>query len=203
MIKNVIFDFGNVLIGWDPRNLYRKVFESEAEMEYFLREVCNEEWNRLQDSDRTFAEGIAELVPKFPQYEKEINIYFDRWFEMLGEEYPASTKFKKVLRAEGYRLYGLSNWSAETFPAVEERYAFMKDLDGMVVSGFEGVQKPDHRIYNILLDRYNLRPEETVFFDDNIANIIAARELGIHAIQFKDAAQAERDMKLLVESLNE
>ena len=78
MIKNVGFDFGNGLIGWDPRNLYRKVFESEEEMEYFLLEVCNDEWNRLQDSDRTFAEGIAELLPKFPQYEKEINIYFDR-----------------------------------------------------------------------------------------------------------------------------
>lgn len=203
MIKNVVFDFGNVLIGWDPRNLYRKVFESEEEMEYFLREVCNGEWNRRQDSDRTFAEGIAELVPKFPQYEKEINIYFDRWLEMLGEEYPASAKLKKIFRAEGYRLYGLSNWSAETFPAVEERYTFMKDLDGMVISGFEGMQKPDHRFYRLLLERYNLRPEETVFFDDVLENVIAAREVGIHAFVFKSAEQAESDLKALVESLNE
>lgn len=203
MIKNVVFDFGNVLIGWDPRNLYRKVFESEEEMEYFLREVCNDEWNRLQDSDRTFAEGIAELLPKFPQYEKEINIYFDRWLEMLGEEYPASAKLKKILRAEGYRLYGLSNWSAETFPIVEERYTFMKDLDGMVISGFEGIQKPDHRFYHLLLERYNLRPEETVFFDDRLENVIAAREVGIHGFVFKSAEQAESDLKALVESLNE
>ena len=203
MIKNVVFDFGNVLIGWDPRNLYRKVFESEEEMEYFLREVCNDEWNRLQDSDRTFAEGIAELLPKFPQYEKEINIYFDRWLEMLGEEYPASAKLKKILRAEGYRLYGLSNWSAETFPIVEERYTFMKDLDGMVISGFEGIQKPDHRFYHLLLERYNLRPEETVFFDDRLENVIAAREVGIHGFLFKSAEQAESDLKALVESLNE
>ena len=153
MIRNIILDFGKVLIDWDPRNLFRKVFESEEEMEYFLANVCTQEWNDLQDSDRTYAEGIAELVPKFPQYEREINIYFDRWLEMLGEESPAMALFKKVLRAEGYRIYGLSNWSAETFPRVEEQYTFMKDLDGMVISGYEGVRKPDERIYRILLER--------------------------------------------------
>ena len=203
MIRNIILDFGKVLIDWDPRNLFRKVFESEEEMEFFLANVCTQEWNDLQDSDRTYAEGIAELVPKFPQYEREINIYFDRWLEMLGEESPAMALFKKVLRAEGYRIYGLSNWSAETFPRVEEQYTFMKDLDGMVISGYEGVRKPDERIYRILLERYNLRPEESVFFDDNINNIIAARELGIHGILFKDAAQAERDLNALVETINE
>ncbi|MBQ2394659.1 MAG: HAD family phosphatase [Alistipes sp.] len=203
MIKNVVFDFGRVLIDWDPRNLFRKVFESEEEMEYFLANVCTQEWNNLQDSERTYAEGIAELVPKFPQYEREINIYFDRWIEMLGEEYPATAKLKKILRAEGYRLYGLSNWSAETFPQVEATYTFMKDLDGMVISGYEGVQKPDERIYRILLERYNLRPEETVFFDDNIDNVIGAREVGIHAILFRDAEQAERDLNTLIETLNE
>ena len=203
MIKNVVFDFGRVLIDWDPRNLFRKVFESEEEMEYFLANVCTQEWNNLQDSERTYAEGIAELVPKFPQYEREINIYFDRWIEMLGEEYPATAKLKKILRAEGYRLYGLSNWSAETFPQVEATYTFMKDLDGMVISGYEGVQKPDERIYRILLERYNLRPEETVFFDDNIDNVIGAREVGIHAILFRNAEQAERDLNTLIETLNE
>ena len=203
MIKNVVFDFGRVLIDWDPRNLFRKVFESEEEMEYFLANVCTQEWNNLQDSERTYAEGIAELVPKFPQYEREINIYFDRWIEMLGEEYPATAKLKKILRAEGYRLYGLSNWSAETFPQVEATYTFMKDLDGMVISGYEGVQKPDERIYRIQLERYNLRPEETVFFDDNIDNVIGAREVGIHAILFRDAEQAERDLNTLIETLNE
>ena len=122
---------------------------------------------------------------------------------MLGEEYPATAKLKKILRAEGYRLYGLSNWSAETFPQVEATYTFMKDLDGMVISGYEGVQKPDERIYRILLERYNLRPEETVFFDDNIDNVIGAREVGIHAILFRDAEQAERDLNTLIETLNE
>lgn len=203
MIRNIILDFGKVLIDWDPRNLFRKVFESEEEMEFFLANVCTQEWNDLQDSDRTYAEGIAELAPKFPQYEREINIYFDRWLEMLGEESPAMALFKKVLRAEGYRIYGLSNWSAETFPRVEEQYTFMKDLDGMVISGYEGVRKPDERIYRILLERYNLRPEESVFFDDNINNIIAARELGIHGILFKNAEQAERDLNALIETLNE
>ncbi len=203
MIKNIVFDFGGVLVDWDPRHFYRNIFKSEEEMEYFLTNVCTPEWNTLTDWKLTFAEAIEQLVPKFPQYEREIRLYWDGWIEMLHAEIPESIAFKAALRAEGYRLYGLTNWSAETFPIAEQKFSFMKDLDGLVVSGYERVKKPDVRIYQLLLERYNLRPEETVFFDDHIENVIAARELGIHGIFFKDAAQARRDLELLVESLNE
>lgn len=203
MIKNVVFDFGGVLVDWDPRYFYRNVFATEEEMEYFLTNVCNPEWNALTDADMTFAEAIELLVPKFPQYEREIRLYFEGWSEMLRAEIPESLTLKALMRAEGYRLYGLSNWSVETLPLAKEKFTFMNGFDGVVVSGIEGVKKPDERIFRLLLDRYNLRPEETVFFDDKIENIIAARELGIHGILFKNAEQAEQDLKLLVEALNE
>lgn len=203
MIKNIVFDFGGVLVDWDPRYFYRKIFATEQEVEHFVTQVCNQEWNTLTDAEMTFAEAIELLVPKFPQYEREIRLYWDGWLDMLHAEIPESIALKATLRAEGYRLYGLTNWSAETFPLAEEKYSFMKGLDGVVVSGYERVKKPDERIFRILLERYNLRPEETVFFDDHIENIIAAREMGIHGILFKDAAQAERDLNALIETLNE
>ena len=203
MIKNIVFDFGGVLVDWNPRYFYRNIFQTEEEMEYFLTNVCTPEWNTLTDSEMTFAEAIEMLVPKFPQYEREIRLYWDGWLDMLHAEIPESITFKAMLRAEGYRLYGLTNWSAETMPRAKTKFNFMKGLDGMIVSGEEGIKKPDEKIFRLLLERYNLRPEETVFFDDHIENVIAAREIGIHGIHFKDAAQAERDLNLLVESLNE
>ena len=203
MIKNVVFDFGGVLVDWDPRYFYRKIFATEAEVEYFLTNVCTPAWNAQTDADMTFAEAIETLVPKFPQYEREIRLYFEGWPDMLHAEIPESILLKATLRAEGYRLYGLTNWSAETMPIAKRKFTFMNGFDGVVVSGEEGIKKPDPKIFQLLLDRYNLRPEETVFFDDHIENIIAARELGIHGILFKDAAQAEHDLNLLVESLNE
>lgn len=203
MIKNIVFDFGGVLVDWNPRYFYRNIFKSEEEMEYFLTTVCTPDWNTQTDWQLTFAEAIEQLIPQFPQYEREIRLYWDGWLEMLHAEIPESIAFKASLRAEGYRLYGLTNWSAETMPLAEEKFSFMKGMDGVVVSGYERVKKPDERIFRILLDRYNLRPEETVFFDDHIENIIAAREMGIHGILFKDAEQAERDLKALIESFNE
>ncbi len=203
MIKNIVFDFGGVLVDWNPRYFYRNIFKTEEEMEYFLTNVCTPEWNTLTDAEMTFAEAIEMLVPKFTQYEREIRLYWDGWLDMLHAEIPESITFKAMLRAEGYRLYGLTNWSAETMPRAMTKFGFMKGLDGMIVSGEEGIKKPDEKIFRLLLERYNLRPEETVFFDDHIENVIAAREIGIHGIHFKDAVQAERDLNLLVESLNE
>ena len=203
MIKNIVFDFGGVLVDWNPRYFYRNIFQTEEEMEYFLTNVCTPEWNTLTDSEMTFAEAIEMLVPKFPQYEREIRLYWDGWLDMLHAEIHESILMKESLRADGYKLYGLTNWSAETMPRAMTKFGFMKGLDGMIVSGEEGIKKPDEKIFRLLLERYNLRPEETVFFDDHIENVIAAREIGIHGIHFKDAAQAERDLNLLVESLNE
>ena len=143
MIKTIIFDLGKVLINWDPRNLYRKVFSDEKEMEYFLSEVCTMDWNEQQDAGRSWKDGIDLLVPQFPKYEMEINAYFDRWEEMLGGEISGTVEILKQLKASRkFRIYGLTNWSAETFPIALKQFDFLKLFEGILVSGNEGIKKP-------------------------------------------------------------
>jgi 2-haloacid dehalogenase len=182
-LKNIVFDFGGVLIDWSPVYLYRQVFETEEEMNYFLEHVCRYDWNLLQDAGRPLDEGIRLLQEKHPEYAEEIAMYYGRWEEMLGGTYEENTKLIKPLK-EKYKVYGLTNWSAETIHLAMKRYDFFHDLDGIVVSGEEKLVKPDRRLYEILLERYALRAGESLFIDDNAANIETARELGFQVIHF-------------------
>ena len=196
-IKNIVFDFGGVLMDWNPRYLYRSYFKDEEEMEYFLTHVCDNDWNREQDRGRPFAEGIRLLVEQYPRYEEAIRLYGQRWGEMLKGEIPEGVALLRRVKAAGYRVYGLTNWSAETMPIAYERYGFLRLLDGVVVSGEEKVIKPAPRIYRILLDRYGLKAEESVFIDDSPANVEAARQLGFRGIVFDDAGRASAQLSAL------
>jgi len=182
-LKNIIFDFGGVLIDWNPVYLYRKVFDRVEEMDFFLENICRYDWNLLQDEGRPLAEGTRLLQEKFPAYTDEIAMYYGRWEEMLGGTYDENTNLIGPLK-ERYKVYGLTNWSAETLPLAMKRYDFFQELDGIVVSGEEKMVKPDRRLYEVLLERYALRAEESLFIDDNAANIETARELGFQVIHF-------------------
>ena len=184
----VVFDLGGVLIDWNPRHLYRKIFASEGEIDDFLARVCPMEWNERQDAGRPFAEAVAERVALFPEHRMAIEAYFGRWTEMLGGAFDGTVE---ILREQVDRapVYALTNWSAETWPHAVERFAFLEWFAGIVVSGDEGCAKPDPRIFEILLDRYSLEPTKTVFIDDNPANIEAASRLGFDAIRFTDSEQ--------------
>ena len=196
-IKNFVFDFGGVLVDWNPRYAYRDYFNDDEEMEYFLTHVCNNEWNAEQDRGRTFKEGVRLLLPKFPQYQEAIRLYPQKWKDMLKCELPESVALLKQLQAEGYRAYGLTNWSAETFPVAYARYDFFRQLDGIVVSGQEKVIKPDPRIFRILLDRYGLQAEESVFIDDNLPNVEAAKTLGFKGILFDNIGHVKAQISAL------
>ncbi len=184
MVKDVVFDFGGVLMDWDPRYLYRTYFKDEEQMEYFLSHICTDAWNAEQDRGRTFDEGISLLLRQYPQYAEPIRMYKDRWESMLKGEFPRSVELLKRLKEQGYGIYGLTNWSAETIPIAFAKYDFFKLFDGIVVSGEEKLIKPDLKIYRILLDRYKLTAENTLFIDDSPANIEAARQLGFQTILF-------------------
>ena len=190
-ITAAVFDLGGVLIDWDPRHLYRKVFgPDEAAMERFLATVCTAEWNAEQDRGRPFSEAIAELATGAPEHRANIEAYFDRWGEMLGEQIPGTESVLIELRSAGIRLYGLSNWSAETFPIAVDRFPCLSMFEGIVVSGSEGVAKPDPAIFEILCERYGLDPAACLFVDDAPANVRAAMEAGFaHAIDFTSAAE--------------
>ena len=190
-LKNIIFDFGGVLIDWNPVYLYRQVFETEEEMNYFLEHVCRYDWNLLQDAGRPLDEGTRLLQEKYPEYAEEIVMYYGRWEEMLGSSYEENRKLIKPLK-EKYKVYGLTNWSAETIPLAMKKFDFFHDLDGIVVSGDEKIVKPDRRLYDILLARYSLRAGESLFIDDNAANIETARELGFQVIHFTGGMNLEK-----------
>lgn len=190
-IKNVIFDFGGVLIEWNPVYLYRKVFDNEEEMTYFLENVCKYEWNLLQDAGRPVSEATKILQQEHPNFSKEISYYYGRWEEMLGGTIDENVKLIKPLK-ERYKLYGLTNWSAETLPIAMKRYSFFEDLDGIVVSGDEKIVKPDPKIYEILLNRYGLEAKSSLFIDDNADNIETANKMGFKTIHFTDKVNLEQ-----------
>lgn len=198
MIKNIIFDFGGVLLDWNPRYLYKSYFNNDEEMEHFLADICNGEWNIKQDAGRPFAEAVKELQAKFPEYAEAIQMYDDDWEKMLKCELPESIDLLKELKSMGYGIYGLTNWSAEKIGYAFANYSFFSLFDGIVVSGVEKVVKPDRKIYEILLERYSLKPGECVFIDDNQDNVDMAKVLGINAIRFDNIGNVKEHLETLL-----
>ena len=196
MINTIIFDLGAVLIDWNPHYMYRTLFTDEQEMKNFLADVCTSDWNEEQDAGRPLQEGTELLVAQFPQHEANIRAFYGRWSEMLGEPFHGTVDIFKQLKASGrYKIYALTNWSAETFPVALERYDFLSWFDGIVVSGTEKMRKPTPEFYQILLDRYTVNASEALFIDDNYRNILAAEKMGIKSIHFTSSEQLEAELK--------
>lgn len=193
-IKYIVFDFGGVLIDWDPLYLYKNRFKEKAELNFFLNEVCNHQWNEKQDAGRSFKDGIAELITEYPQYREEIELFHTNWIDMIGGEIKENTSLIDELRNE-YLLFGLTNWSAETFPLVYNKYSFFKKLDHIIVSGEEKLIKPDPEIYKRLLYKCEIEAKHTLFVDDNELNTKAAQNLGFHTIHLKDGMDLREEMK--------
>ncbi|WP_428330437.1 HAD family hydrolase [Mucilaginibacter sp.] len=188
MINTIIFDLGAVLIDWNPHYMYKTLFTDEEEMKNFLATVCTSDWNEEQDAGRSLQDGTEILVKQFPEHEANIRAFYTRWEEMLGDAFEDTVAVFKELKESGkYKIYALTNWSAETFPVALERFDFLHWFDGIVVSGAEKMRKPAPAFYQILLDRHVINPEEALFIDDNYRNILAAEKLGIQSIHFTSA----------------
>lgn len=200
-IKAIVFDYGNVLVEWNPRYVYERFFPNDPEaMERFFREVDFMEWNAQQDKGRSFAEGVAELSKEFPQHAHLIQAYHDHWKDSIGEAHWGTVEIMKRLKQAGYPLYGLSNWSAETFPHIREQYDFFDLFDDMVISGEVGHVKPQPEIFHILLEKIGRPAQECLFIDDSPANIQQAQNIGFATIRFESSeqlAKALQDMKIL------
>jgi len=193
----VVFDLGGVLIDWNPRYLYRTLFDDEAEMETFLSEVTTQEWNAQQDAGRPWSEAVEALVAQHPDRRELIEAYWHRWPEMLGGPIEGTVSILAELQARGVRTYALSNWSAETFPLARPRYPFLEWFDGILISGEAKMIKPDPRIFAHLLEKFGLEPGSTVFIDDSAANARAASEAGLIPIRFTDPDQLRRELATL------
>lgn len=189
-IDTIVFDLGNVLIQWDPRHLYRKIFKDEDQITWFLENICTSEWNDQQDAGRTFDEGIKELVAKYPEWEEPIVAWGTRWQETINGPIPGSVDILRALRdSKKYRLYALTNWSAETFPWALDNFEFLHWFEGIVVSGHEKTRKPFPEFFKILFNRYNVDPAKTIFIDDNLKNVKGSNEVGMHTIHFQSPEQ--------------
>jgi 2-haloacid dehalogenase len=176
--------------------LYRKLFADEQEMQDFLANITTPDWNEEQDAGRSLQEGTDLLVQQHPQHEANIRAFYDRWDEMLGDPIAGTIALFKQLKESGkYKIYALTNWSAETFPVALERYDFMGWFDGIVVSGAEKMRKPAPEFYQLLLDRYNVNPQEALFIDDNLRNVLAAQKMGITSIHFTSAEQLKSELE--------
>lgn len=197
-LTTVIFDLGGVLIDWNPRYLYQKLIPDEQEMTSFLNTVTTSDWNEEQDAGRSLAEGTALLIAQHPEYKDLIEPFYGRWHEMLGGAIAGTVEILRELHTEGrYRLYALTNWSAETFPVAQEQFEFLQWFEGIVVSGTEKMRKPTAEFYHLLLTRYGVEPSQAVFIDDNLRNIHAAQAIGLHTIHFESAEQLREELTAL------
>ena len=195
MVKNIVFDFGGVLLDWNPRYLFKGYFSDDTEMEHFLADVCTPERNSELDCGFPFAEWVRKYQKMYPEYSDAIALYHTGWPKMLGGLLPDGAALLRDMKSAGYGIYGLTNWSAETICYAYEAFGDLKPLfDGIVVSGEEKTLKPGPEIYRILLDRYRLKADECVFLDDSRKNIEAADALGIKGILYDDITRVRSEL---------
>lgn len=198
-IKNVIFDLGGVLIDWNPEYVYLDVFNGDREkMKWFFDEICTMDWNENQDAGYPLEKATEERVKLFPEYEEWIRIYYGRWEEMLGNQIDGTVAIlKQLIDNPNYKVVALTNWSAETFPVALERFDFLHWFEGIVVSGTEKMRKPFNEIYELTLNRFNIEAAQSLFIDDNVRNIEAAKKMGINTIRFNNPTQLKSELKSL------
>lgn len=197
-IRAIIFDFGNVLARWSPHAIFLPYFGGDpAAVDAFLTEVNFHDWNLAQDAGRPFREGVNALSAQFPQHAAPIRAYDEHWEACITGAIEGSVDIARQLKERGYLLYGLTNFSAEKFPLMRQRFAFLNLFDDIIISGQEGLIKPDPAIYELTLRRIGRSAPECVFIDDSEVNFGAAKKMGFVAILFKSADQLQQDLRRL------
>jgi 2-haloacid dehalogenase len=195
-MDTIIFDLGGVLIDWNPDYVFDAIFANNPERKkYFYDNICTPHWNEEQDAGRSLQAATDLLLDEHPEWQDEIKAYYGRWEEMLGGAIEGTVElFRELKAANKYRIYALTNWSAETFPVAMEKFDFLHWFDGIVVSGVEMTRKPFPEFYQILLDRYDVAPEKAVFIDDNHRNVLAGRAMGIESIHFHSPEKLREEL---------
>jgi 2-haloacid dehalogenase len=191
---NVVFDIGNVLVHWEPRALYRKIFASEDEVEWFIANVCTSDWNLEQDRGRSFAEAVREATARFPEHADAIAAYDLRWHETMPGPIDGTVGILEELRQRGTPLYAITNFNQDKFRETLERFAFLRTFRDIVVSGDERLLKPDPAIYRVLLERNGIDAAACVFIDDSEKNVRGAEAVGMKAIHFTTPQALRADL---------
>jgi 2-haloacid dehalogenase len=197
-INTIIFDLGGVLIDWNPRYVYRTIFKTDEEIDWFFENIATHDWNENQDAGYPLDAATEDLIKKHPEWEKEIRAYYGRWEEMLGGPIQETVEiFRQLKQNPNLKTYALTNWSAETFPIALQRFDFLHWFDGRLVSGEEKTRKPFPEFYQRLLHRYHINPAAALFIDDNLRNVKAAEALGITGIHFQNPEQLRESLRTM------
>ncbi|MBL4663879.1 MAG: HAD family phosphatase [Flavobacteriaceae bacterium] len=198
-INTIIFDLGGVLIDWNPEYVYLKEFRGDRKkMDWFLNTICAWDWNVNQDAGYSLDKATEERIALFPEYEELIKMYYDRWEEMLGFAHDDTLKLlESLVNNKNYRVLALTNWSGETWPKAIAKFPWLEWFEGILVSGDEGMRKPFPEIYELMLSRYEINPEDSVFIDDSLANVEGCKVVGINGIHFSSAPQLKDDLDTL------
>lgn len=196
-IDAIVYDIGNVLIHWDPRHLYRKIFADPSEMEWFLANVCTGSWNLEQDRGRSWAEAEAEAIARHPRYEAQIRAFRARWIEMIPEPVEGMPTLLERTRAAGLRVLAISNFAADTFEEAAVRFPFLASFEGAAISGRLGMLKPEAGIYRWLIETHDVDPTRAIFVDDSPANVAGAAAMGFAALDFTSAKSFRADLARL------
>jgi len=197
MIQTVIFDLGGVLIDWNPRYLYDKIFSTKSEVDYFLENITTFDWNEKQDAGRLLQEATSILLERYPQekWREPIEAFYGRWSEMLSGSIAGTVDILRECKDNpDLSIFALTNWSAETWPIAVERFEFLNWFEGTLVSGEEGMKKPANEFYLRLLDKFSIDKDTAIFIDDNQRNVDASNALGLKAILFNDPEQLRKDL---------
>ena len=195
-ITTIIFDLGGVLVDWNPEYVFLKEFKGDRKkMKWFLENICTMDWNEQIDVGKLIKDATNEKIKEFPQYENLIRMYYGKWENMLKGEISETVNILKALHSTGYRLFALTNWSAETFPVAIKRFDFLKLFDGIVVSGQIKMLKPEKEIYEYILNKYKLKSSECIFIDDRLLNVKGAELVGMHGIKFDNSKQMKSELK--------
>ena len=193
-----LFDLGGVFFDWDPKFFLKNIFTNEEELDYFIENICNDNWNLKQDKGRSIIEGEKDLIEKFPEYEDKIKIYYPNHRKMFKNIFQESVDILLKLKHQKYLCYVLSNWSSETFIGMKDDYDFLNKFDGMIISVEEKLVKPDEEIYKLAIKRFSLIPEETIFIDDRIENINSAKLLDFKTIHLTDPKKIKEKIEELI-----
>lgn len=195
MIRNIIFDIGGVLIDWDPHYYFDGYFKGDTQREeFFLTEICGREINQWMDKGMLPDDAGEKMAQLHPEWRREIREYIVHWREQIGGEIPDMKAYLQSLKSNGYRLFGLTNWSAVTFRKVMKEFDITGLLEGIVISAEVELLKPDSDIYRLMLDKYGLKANECIFTDDHIENVTGACSVGIRGILFKNKVQLEKEI---------
>ena len=196
-IRYIAFDLGRVIVDWNPDYLFASLFDDQKRRQYMLDAVVTLDWIEEVDRGKPLTQAVAERIELYPEYKDELTEYGKRWLETIPRLIDGSVVLKKRIEDKGYPTYALSNFGKDTYAEAIEVFPVLQDFTGAVISGHEGVIKPEPEIYQILLDRYNLTPEHLLFIDDRADNVAQAQSMGIQAVQFTDSDALERDLVAL------